>query len=116
MNQLNWNKIAKDHGYDDPKRMIVEMYYLEDQSLNEIADKLIVSSQAIVDFMKNHGLPRRKPAEALGRRWSKGGPPCPDCGCTKSKVVQSFPGKPYRRYRWCKECKRYFLTKEIVEK
>ena len=116
MNQLNWNEIAKKQGYSDPVRMVVEMYYLEDQSLNEAADKLVVSSSALMEFMQKHGLPRREQSKSLARRWSRGGPRCPDCGCTKSRIIQSFPGEPYRRYRRCKECKRYFLTKEVIEK
>jgi len=115
MNQLNWNEIAKKHGYDDPVKMVVELYYLEDKSLEEAAARLIVSKSALADFMQNHGLPRREPSKALARRWSRGGPSCPACGCTKSRIIQSFPGEPYRRYRRCKECKRYFLTKEIPE-
>jgi len=111
---VDWDAIARKQGYSDPVRMVVEMYYLEEMSLNEVCDRLIISTTALLRFMDLHNLPRKDWTKSIRRtRWVNEGPRCPSCGSTRSKVIQTFPGEPYRRYRRCKECKRYFLTKEI---
>jgi len=109
---INWNEKARKMGYDNPKTMIADLYYVKEMSLEEVADKLIVSRTALTHFMDESSFPRRNKEDT---KWIRGGPKCPDCGEVNSRVLQTFPGDIYYRYRICRSCKRRFMTKEIVE-
>ena len=109
---IDWIEKAKEMNYDDPRKMIVDLYYAQGMSLDEIADKLIVSKSAVQQFMENSSLPRR---DTKGSGQTRGGPKCPDCGAQNSKVLWSSLGEFYYRHRQCRECKRKFTTKEVVE-
>jgi len=107
---IDWIEKAKEMNYNDPREMIADFYYVQGMSLDEIADKLIVSKSAVQQFMEASSLPRRGI-----KRQVKGGPKCPDCGAQNSKVLWSSLGKFYYRHRQCRECRRKFTTKEVVE-
>jgi len=113
---IDWGAIALKFGYNDPKKLVSDLYWEKGLSLNETADKLIVSVTALVRFMNENNIKRRDPR--YFKREVISGPECPSCGERESKVVAAWglTDEGYERERCCKECGRYFRTVEMVIK
>jgi len=109
--ELDWVSISSDLGFSSPKRMLMELYYVEGMSLREMGKKLGLRTETIRDKMERLRLPLRGRG---GPNNSKKGPPCPRCSATVSYVTSCrMEAKGYTRYRKCILCGERFKTREV---
>lgn len=113
--RLDWEEIARKARFASDRDAIIKLYYQQNKSIREVAERLGVSAYALTSRMDDLNLPRRGKGGA-GYRLS-GGPLCPYCGHSKSYVFSGYhvSETAFRRIRTCGKCKREFVTTERAE-
>jgi len=109
---VDWEKLAKSRGFEDPKQLIIELYYNQNLGDQEISDMLGISRPTFQRCLKSYNLPAKG---AIPCRYMAG-PPCPKCGSTKARTVYSKAHSyGFKRIKICRDCKNRFITVESVK-
>lgn len=108
---LDWDKLAKNHGYNDPRDLIVDLYYRQNMSDSEFCRLMGISRGAFYNCLRRLNLPAKGkiPAKYVA------GPPCPNCGHNQARIVFSNGySYGYKRIKVCRKCKNRFTTLEHI--
>jgi len=105
---IDWGAIALKFGYNDPKKLVSDLYWKENKSLNEMCDELLVSYTTLRNFMLKEGIQLRPRSE------QRIGPKCKNCGGFTSRIIaiRKKDDDCIIRERVCADCGNIFKTIE----
>jgi len=110
--KVDWDELAKKHGFDNIRDLIIDLYYRQSKSIQDLHSLLGVSRGSLYSCLNQLNLPSK--GRALARYVA--GPPCPKCGATKARIIYSKGFSfGHRRIKVCKECGNKFVTIERVK-
>ena len=103
-------KIREDLRTMEVRDKLIDLYYKEQMSPDEICEKLKIPKGTFYNLMREFQLPTRSGRH--GRFQSS--PPC-KCGNFRMKIIHTiFHKDAIKRLRWCPKCKEVFWTEERI--